>query len=302
MVVMCVAVAAGCGGDDDASSSGGGKVTVVANFFPVAEAAEQVGGNLVKVTNLTPAGVEPHDLELDPDQVANMEDADVVFYMGKGFQPAVAKAAQDQHDAVDLAKAVPLEEGASKAIAAQEGGGGGGPDVDPHFWLDPTLMAKAVDRIETALAKASPDHAATFKANADAYKAKLTTLDHELSTGLASCQRKEIVTSHAAFFYLAKRYGLTQLPITGVSPDAEPDPARLADLADKVKTDGITTVFYEELVPPDIAKTLAREAHVHTAVLSPLEGLSKDELDRGADYLSVMRDNLAALRKALSCA
>jgi zinc transport system substrate-binding protein len=118
---------------------------------------------------------------------------------------------------------------------------------------------------------------------------------------LASCQRDEIVTSHAAIFYLAKRYGLTQLPITGVSPEAEPDPARLADLADTVKADGITTVFYEDLVSPDVAKTLAREAHVHTAVLNPLEGLTKDELDKGDDYLSVMRDNLAALRKALDC-
>jgi zinc transport system substrate-binding protein len=289
---------AGCGGDDD-SASGGGRVGVVANFFPVAEAAEQVGGKLVDVTNLTPAGTEPHDLELTPDQVADVEDADVVLYMGKGFQPAVAEVAQRQDGAVDLAKAVPLEEGASKAIAAQEGGSG--PDVDPHFWLDPQLMAKAVDRIEQALAKASPGHASTFRANAAAYEAKLTALDKEFSTGLGSCKRDEIVTSHAAFFYLAKRYGLTQLPITGVSPESEPDPARLADLADRVEKDGITTVFYEELVPRDIADTLAREAHVDTAVLSPLEGLSKHEVDKGADYLSVMRDNLAALRKALGC-
>jgi zinc transport system substrate-binding protein len=296
--LMGLAGLAGCGGDDD-TGSGRGKVGVVANFFPIAEAAEQVGGNRVEVTNLTPAGTEPHDLELTPDQVADVEDAQVVFYMGEGFQPAVADAAEHNDGAVDITKAVHLEEGAAKAIAAQEGEGGS--DVDPHFWLDPQLMAKAVDRIEHALTKASPKNAATFKANATAYKAKLTALDGEFSRGLASCKRDEIVTSHAAFYYLAKHYGLTQLPITGLSPEAEPDPARLADLADKIKADGITTVFYEELVSPAVAETLAREADVQAAVLNPIEGLSKDEVDKGADYLSVMRENLTALRKALGC-
>jgi zinc transport system substrate-binding protein len=267
-------------------------VSVVANFFPVAEAAGQVGGKLVDVTNLTPAGVEPHDLELDPDQVADIEDADVVLYMGEGFQPAVADVAERQDDAVDLAKAVPLERGEEHEE---------GLDVDPHFWLDPPLMAKAVDRVEQALTKAAPDDAAQFRANADAYKAKLMALDQEFRTGLASCRRDEIVTSHAAFHYLAKRYGLTQLPVTGLSPEAEPDPSRLADLSDQIEKDGVTTVFYEELVSPDVAEALARDAHVEAAVLSPLEGLSTKEQTRGEDYLSVMRANLAALRKALDC-
>ena len=261
----------------------------------MAEAAEQVGGDRVDVNNLTPAGTEPHDLELAPDQVADLEDADVVLYLGQGFQPAVAEIA-DRRDAAafDLLDEIQLEAGASDALEEES-------DLDPHFWLDPQLMITAVDEIEAALSEASPDEAATFRANAQAYKDELTTLDDEFATGLGSCERDQIVTSHAAFHYLAERYGLTQLPITGLSPEAEPDPARLADLADQIESEGITTIFYETLVSPDVAETLAREADVDAAVLNPIEGLTQDQVDAGDDYASVMRDNLAALQEALGC-
>lgn len=207
---------------------------------------------------------------------------------------------------------IDLKAGASDALEAEEGGeegegdsdesgGEGGGAVDPHFWLDPTLMSDAVDEIEAALSAAAPDDADTFAANAWTYKEELATLDQDMTTGLANCERDEIVTSHAAFYYLAQRYGLTQLPIAGLSPEAEPDPDRLADLTDQIEADGITTVFYETLVAPDVAETLAREAHVDTAVLDPIEGLTQDEIDDGSDYISVMHDNLAALTDALGC-
>jgi zinc transport system substrate-binding protein len=304
--VLALGVAA-CGDDDAAAGSGegGGQLSVVANFYPVAEAASRVGGDRVDVTNLTPAGVEPHDLELAPDDVDHLEDADLVLYLGEGFQPAVAEIASRQDDAVDLMAGIDLRAGASDALAAEEGGGDGGGGeqgaLDPHFWLDPTLLSAAVDEIETALSDADPADADTFAANARAYKEELSGLDHDMETGLANCQRDQIVTSHAAFFYLAERYGLTQLPIAGLSPEAEPDADRLAQLADQIEAEGITTVFYETLVSPDVAETLAREAGVDTAVLNPIEGLTDDEVSAGADYTSVMRENLAALREALGC-
>lgn len=294
--VVALGTVAACGDDDsDSAGSGGDAISVVASFYPVAEAAEQVGGDRVDVNNLTPAGTEPHDLELAPDQVADLEDADVVLYLGQGFQPAVAEIA-DRRDAAafDLLDEIQLEAGASDALEEES-------DLDPHFWLDPQLMITAVDEIEAALSEASPDEAATFRANAQAYKDELTALDDEFATGLGSCERDQIVTSHAAFHYLAERYGLTQLPITGLSPEAEPDPARLADLADQIESEGITTIFYETLVSPDVAETLAREADVDAAVLNPIEGLTQDQVDAGDDYASVMRDNLAALQEALGC-
>ena len=312
--VLAVGVAA-CGNDDDDAAgsaeggSGGGGLSVVANFYPVAEAAARVGGDRVDVTNLTPAGVEPHDLELAPDDVDHLEDADIVLYLGEGFQPAVAEIAERQDDAIDLMSGIDLQAGASDALEAEEGGDAGDSDgggeapsgVDPHFWLDPTLLSTAVDEIETALSDADPADADTFAANAQAYKDELAGLDQDMEAGLAHCERDQIVTSHAAFFYLAQRYGLTQLPIAGLSPESEPDADRLAQLADQIEAEGITTVFYETLVSPDVAETLAREANVDTAVLNPIEGLTDDEVAADADYTSIMRENLAALREALGC-
>ena len=263
----------------------GGPLRVVANFFPMVDIAAHVGADRVKVTNLTPVGAEPHDIELTPKQVAEVQDADVVVYVGRDFQPAVADLARRRKTgSVDVAKRIQFQPG------------------DPHFWLDPTLMATATDEITAALVAASPHNASTFRANADAYKQRLATLDTAYKQGLASCARKEIVTTHAAFSYLARRYGLTQLAIAGISPDAEPDATKLASLADTIKAKHVTTVFFEELASPKVAAALARETGTTTtAVLSPLEGLSADESKAGKDYVAVMNDNLQELRVALSC-
>ena len=285
LVVGATAVAGCGGGGDDAEG-----LTVVASFYPLAEAAARIGGPDVRVRNLTPAGSEPHDLELTPDQVDAVEDADVVLYVGGGFQPAVQEVAERRGEgAVDLLTALPPEE--------REGD-----DADPHFWLDPTLLARAVGAVEQALAAADPAAAGGFEARAGDYRSQLGRLDEELRAALAPCPRRDIVTSHAAFHYLARRYDLVQVPIAGLSPGAEPDPARLSDLVDLIEERGVTTVFYETLVSPDVAETLAREAGVDAAVLDPIEGLSQDDAEAGADYATVMRRNLDALRRALGCA
>jgi zinc transport system substrate-binding protein len=279
-VVALLALAA-C---DRAGSTSDGRLAVVANFEPMVEVARAVGGDRVDVTNLTPSGVEPHDLELDPDQVEKLEDAALVIYMGDGFQPAVSDlASRRDGPSIDVFSGVPHTSG------------------DPHFWLDPTLMADAVDTITAALAKASPNDAAAFRANADAYKSQLTALDQDYRTGLQHCARTDVVTSHEAFAYMARRYGLNQVAIAGLSPDAEPDADRLAQLSDLVKQHGDTTIFYEDLVPRDVADSLARETGAKAEVLSPIEGLTKDQVAAHDDYFSVMRNNLTALRTALGC-
>lgn len=295
-----------CGDGEQRGSGGAGRIQVVASFYPVAEAAARVGGPRAEVTNLTPAGAEPHDIELTPSQVDRLEDADVVVYLGHGFQPAVEEIAERrQSGSVDLLDVLGLDDPAG---ASGEGGDGGhdhpavdGDELDPHFWLNPRLMARAATAVSAALAGASPADAGLFEANAGRYREDLDALDREFAAGLKACDRKEIVTAHAAFSYLAERYGLTQLAIAGLSPETEPDADRLARLTDQIAAKGITTVFYEELVAPTVAETLAREAGVATAVLNPIEGLTQDQIAAGKDYAAVMRDNLAALRAALGC-
>jgi zinc transport system substrate-binding protein len=272
VVVACLLAVAGCGGN---ASAGNGREDVVAGFYPPAFAAEQIGGRAVDVTNLTPAGSEPHDIELSVRDVEHVIDADLVLYLGDGFQPAVEDAAGDTHGkALDLLDGLDVRDG------------------DPHVWLDPVRYARMVETIGKTLGK---------KAAAGALAARVRALDAEYRAGLADCERHELVTSHAAFGYLAERYGLEQIAATGLSPEAEPGPRDVERVVDLARAHGATTIFVEPLVSPDLAESIAREAGARTAVLDPLEGLTEDELATGDDYFSVMRANLAAIRGALGC-
>ena len=277
LTLMVVTALAGCGG----GSSSKGR-TVVASFYPLAFAAQQIGGDTIDVRNLTPPGVEPHDLELSGSDVRTIADADLVLYFGEGFQPSL-QAAIDSTSAhgVDLLDAVKTRPG-----------GDGEPGVDPHVWLDPVRYAAIAERIGEELDR---------RPEGEQFAAKLRALDREFRRGLSGCKRDEIVTSHAAFGYLAERYGLKQVAITGIAPEVEPTPRDLEQVVREVRAVGATTVFFETLVSPRLAETVAREVGAKTAVLDPIEGLTAEEAAAGEDYFSVMRENLAALRKALGC-
>jgi zinc transport system substrate-binding protein len=294
LTVSVTMAAAACSPSTAAGDGGSGRLQVVAAFYPVQEAAQEVGGNLVDVTNLTAPGVEPHDLELTPDQAEAIATADVVLYLGGGFQPAV-------QDAVGDASGMTIDLLASLPTVNPPEGSETGLTVDPHVWLDPKLYETMVGQIERALAEAAPADASTFRHNADAYEQQISTLASDYTSGLASCQRTTIVTNHAAFGYLASEYGLTQVAISGLAPEAEPSAQRFAQLKDLVEREGITTIFTEDLVSPKVAETLANEAGVDTAVLHTLEGLTADEVAAGDDYITQMRENLTRLEDALGC-
>jgi zinc transport system substrate-binding protein len=276
LICLCVPVFAtlGCGG---ATSGTTGNETVVASFYPLAYAAEEVGNGAVDVENLTPPGAEPHDLEVSPQDVAAIREADLVLLLGDGFQPQLEDAAGTGKNVLRLLDTPGL---------------GLHPDGDPHVWLDPIRYAKIVGRIGQALHE--PDAAARLQA-------RLRDLDGEYRTGLAHCERREIVTSHEAFGYLAERYGLEQVAITGLSPEVEPEPAKLQHVVELVRERGVTTIYFETLVSPRIAETVARETGARTAVLNPIEGLTENEVSKGENYFSLMRANLRSLREGLGC-
>ncbi|WP_374999670.1 metal ABC transporter solute-binding protein, Zn/Mn family [Aeromicrobium sp. CTD01-1L150] len=323
-------VACGAGADDD------DRLTVVASFYPVAFVAERVGGEDADVEVLSKPGVDAHDLELAPKQVAAVQDADVLLYQS-GFQTAVDEAVEqadrDEDTTVDSTAGVDLieDDGADEDHGHEdededshedhghededshedhdhgdedhghEDGHEGhdhGPG-DPHIWLDPLNMVTLTRNAEQAMSAADPDNAEAYSANADALVAELRELDADLSEGLATCETRDIVVSHAAFGYLARSYDLHQVPIAGIDPSNEPTAAQLAKLADLVDSEGISTVFTERLVSSAVADTVAREAGVETAVLDPLEGLDEETADE--DYLSIMRQNLQAITQANGC-
>jgi len=282
LILLASLGAVSCGGDNSAASAR--TTSVVAAFYPLAFAAEQIGGGQVDVTNLTPPGTEPHDVELSARDVERVRSADVVFYIGSGFQPALEEALDgSQATAVDLLEGLRLREEPDQDEDL---------DVDPHVWLDPLRHAEMSDRIGRALGRA--EQAAEFRA-------QLESLDREFEEASSQCKRREIVTSHAAFGYLAERYELEQIAITGLSPEAEPTPRELEDVVEDVRAHNATTVFFETLVSPRLAKTVARETGASTAVLNPLEGLTEEEAARGENYFSLMRANLKTLRQALEC-
>ncbi|SDF49356.1 zinc transport system substrate-binding protein [Blastococcus aurantiacus] len=303
---------AGCGGDDGDGGDGGTAadgLTVVAGFYPLEWAAERIGGDRVSVTSLTAPGAEPHDLELTPRDVAGVADADLLVYLG-GFQAAVDEAAESQagDHAWDAAEAADL------SLTAEEHGHGeeegeehaededhaeGEESTDPHFWLDPTRLAAVGDALAEQLTELDPDGAETFEQNAATLREELETLDREMTDGLTGCRVDTLVTSHDAFGYLADRYGLEVIGVTGLSPNSEPSADQVAEIADLVAERGVTTVYTETLVDPAVAETVAAEAGVETAVLDPLEGLTDESA--GDDYLAVMRANLATLQEGQAC-
>jgi zinc transport system substrate-binding protein len=351
--LAAAAALAACGSGDDPAADG--ELNVVTAFYPLTFATERVGGDHVTVTNLTPAGQEPHDLELAPSDIAAIEEADYVVYL-KGFIPELDAAieeyapdksldvltavdtigydstqvfedehaedehAEDEHtdehaeeDHTDepsasgdaSAEETHAEETHSEEEHSEEEGHEHDEELegtDPHVWLDPARYGQIGTAIADGLAGLDDVNAADYESAAQNFNADLTDLDAEFTDGLAARTSDAIVTSHAAFGYLADRYGLNQVAISGLSPDQEPDTQRMAEVAHYVEENGVSTIFFETLVSPEIADTLAAETGAQTAVLNPLEGLTQDQIDADADYFSVMRENLAALQTALGVA
>jgi zinc transport system substrate-binding protein len=291
-----LAVTAGCARAEAAAE---GRFSVVSAFYPLQFASERIGGPDVTVTDLTKPGAEPHDIELTARQVAEISDAGLVVHL-RGFQPAVDEAVAQEaagraFDAASVVQLLPRGNETDSAPGEDHAETAGG--MDPHVWLDPVRFATIADHLGERLARAEPAHAAGYIERARALHAELDALNAEYAERLRTCARRELVTSHSAFGYLAQRYGLSQIGITGISPETEPSPRRLADVAREARATGTTTIFFETLVSPKVAETIAREVGATTAVLDPLGGPTEP----GADYFSVMLANLAVLTKALGC-
>ena len=279
-----------------------GRLIILAAFYPLQFVAQHVAGDHATVASLTQPGAEPHDLELTPRQVASLTTASLVIYQN-GFQPAVDEAVVQSGNphVIDTSTVVPLrplpttEDDHDHGWEVQSGG----LEMDPHVWLDPTLVSRIARAVEQRLSRIDPDHAADYAHNTKTLLTRLQTLDRSFDSGLARCERTEFITSHAAFGYLAERYHLTQIGISGLSPDAEPSPARIAEVQHEAREHQLTTIFYETLVSPAVAKAIAGDLGLATDVLDPVEGITGES--RGQDYFSVMASNLAALRKAGRC-
>ncbi|MEU1127105.1 metal ABC transporter substrate-binding protein [Streptomyces sp. NPDC005899] len=296
-----------CSASDTGGTADGGKLNVVASFYPMQYLAEEIGGSHVSVTTLTKPGVEPHDLELSPRQIGGLSDAGLILYL-KGVQPAVDDAVGQAgvKNTVDATELTTLEEHGTEVDSHDHGHEegeehedheDGKAGLDPHVWLDPVRYAEVAEGVGKALEKADPGHAADYRRNTTTLVGRLGALDTAYENGLKNTTTRTIVTTHAAFGYLAERYGLTQEGIAGLDPEAEPSPARISEIHSVIGENKATTVFFETLASDRTARTLAKDLGLKTDVLDPLEGIT--DASEGDDYIEVMTSNLAALQKAL---
>lgn len=299
---------AACGGEKRSSASAfddDSKLAVAASFLPLAEAASAIGGDRVQVLNLTPVGSSPHAVELGGRIVADLERADLVFYLAGGFQPAVAKAVGglgEGERAVDLLpKELLAVDAALPGVEGEVDGEVLTGGVDPHVWLDPSRFKAMVQRMAAALVQTDPAGKAQYETNAATYTGALDALDAQFRAGLSGCDSRIIVTSHRAFGYLADRYELVQVPIAGIAPEEEPNPRSMAAVAAFAKSRGVEVVFFESLVPKKLADAVASEIGARTDALDPIEGLTAEQVEEGRSYVSIQQDNLASLRRGLGC-
>ncbi|MBI4239818.1 zinc ABC transporter substrate-binding protein [Candidatus Uhrbacteria bacterium] len=268
---------------------------IATSFYPLQFIVSEIAQGKAEVYNLVPPGAEPHDYELTSGDMVQVEKSDLVFILGSGFEPWE----DTLRDTIqkDMARVVAVGEGLIDREMVEDDT----PVRDPHIWLSPKLAKKMTQTIMNILEQHDPAHRAEYKKNATDLERRFDGLHSSFVELLSSCTKKEFVTSHEAFGYLARDYGLTQIAIAGLSPDEEPSPRELANIADYVKKNTINVIFFETLVSPKLAETIAKETGAQTRVLNPLEGLSKEEIEEGKNYFTEMRQNLNNMREALQC-
>ena len=275
-----------CGGAAGTTpASQAGQLSVAATIYPVQFLAERIGGGRVHVVGLVPTGVESHDWEPSPRDVTDIYDADVFVHTGSGFEGWVERLLRD------LEAEGPLVVSAAADVVQD----------DPHLWLDPGLYALQAERVRDGLVQADPVGAPAYDANFSALRDELAVLEAAMEQGLALCDRDTLVVSHSAYGHLARHFDLEQIAVAGVSREVEPSPAQVRAVIEQAVSTGATHVLYEPLVTPRVAETVAEEAGLALLPLDPLEGLTEEQANGGADYFTVMRDNLATLRTALGC-
>ena len=302
---LSLSLLTGCGTQPADTAADDGRLRVLTSFYPMYDFACKIGGDCIDVTNMVPSGTEPHDWEPSTNDLKNLEKADVFIYNGADMEPWADDLLVSRSDTLHVVEAsenveLRTTDGEHEHAHEHEGADHHHGDFDPHVWLDPENAKIEMEAIRDALCAADPENSTVFQSNYEKYAAELDALNAEFREKLAPLPNRTIVVAHEAFGYLCDAYGLTQVGIEGLSPDSEPDPGRMAEVIDFVREHSISTIFFEELVSPKVAEAIASETGAQAKMLSPLEGLSDEQAAAGADYFSVMHDNLAALMEALN--
>lgn len=284
LALMLLIMSAGCTAQNRTAPTSTKKPLVFATFYPMYFLTERIGGDKVQIETLIPPGVEPHDWEPSPKTLASLSQASLLVANGLDMEPWLADLSQVAPDTKVLK--------VSERLSTLENG-------DPHVWLDPLMTQKMARKVTEALVDIDAANKSYYETNLQKLNQDLAELDQAYVKGLAQVQSRNLVVSHEAFGYLAARYNLNQVALRGLDPDAEPTPAKMAELVDYCKDNHIKYIFYEELINPKVSEILAKEVGAKTLSLNPLESLSSTQAQQQQDYLTVMRENLAHLQQGL---
>jgi len=278
-------------------SRGTKKLQIVTTFYPMYYFTQKVAGSSANVELLIPNGAEPHDWEPTAKDMAKIQDADMFIYNSRYFESWTEKVLKSIDDSdltvVEASKGIEMM---NALESEEEHHSDHASSKDPHVWLSPVLAQQEVDTISKAIKQLDPKNKNQYEKNAEDFKSQLVNLDQLYKESVDQAKKKEFVTQHAAFGYLAKQYGLTQIPIAGLSPDVEPTLGKLKELTEVTKKKHVKVIYFEGLTSSKVAQTLANEIGAKTEVLNPLEGLTKEEQEKGLDYIDVMEKNLDALK------
>jgi zinc transport system substrate-binding protein len=269
------------------------KVRVIASFFPLYDFAKNVGGDRAEVSVMVPAGIEPHNWEPTPRDIADAENADMIVYNGAGFERWVS--AINAKFAVDTSIGIQLMQGAEEGVHEESG-------LDPHIWLDPVLAKQQVEAIRDGFVQIDPVNSGYYHQNAQRYIAELDSLDSFIRSNLSNCELRDFIAFHNAFSYFANRYNLTQHSIQGISPEGDVLPQRIQEIKDLAATLGINVIYAEDLIDPRLANVIAGEIpNGQVLVLSPIEGLKREEIEQGLGYIDKMMEDVQNLKVGLKC-
>lgn len=293
LAIIALALWAFTGGKPNQTSND--KLTITTSFYPLYFFTKSIVADRADVYNITPSGAEPHDYELTTGDQARIYDSALLVLNGVKLEAWGGNITNNLRGS--STKVISVGDQLANSTISENGILG----RDPHVWLDPALAKKMVGAITEAIIQIDPQGTEIYQANSKNLISNLSILDEEFRTGLSNCQQKNIVTSHSAFGYLAKEYGLNQISVAGLSPDAEPSADSLAKVADFARKNNIKYIFFESLVSPKLAQTVAREVGAQTMVLNPLEGLTSAEIATGKNYFTEMERNLKNLKTALGC-
>lgn len=303
-MAMCACMLFACGTHSGTQFEEREGLKIVTTIYPMQNFAQEIAGDKAQIINLVPAGVEPHDFELSTWDMQLLEQADIFIYNGAGMEHFVDKTLESVSNksfvVVEAAANVNLLEAKEEMDVEEEHSGNHEHEqYDPHTWLSIKNAGVQACAIKDALCQADAQNASYYEANYNAYQEKLDALERKYEEELSKLSQNKIVVAHAAFGYLCEEYGLEQEAVEGLTADSEPDSARMKEIVDFCKENQIKVIFFEELVSPRVAQTIADEIGAQTNVLNPIEGRTAKQEEEGLDYIGLMEQNLEALKEAL---